>query len=348
VLGDYSGWTASETLRSSTAYDDTADGRGRFFQPQFGFKGVIELMGWDQGQGRTFGGKVMMVSYHGVYINLDRSLDRRQKIEKQLADYNLTEKYARLPAIDGAPLESSQGTITPSEAACFQSHYRALERAKAHGTCVHILEDDAILSQFVPSVIDRMQSSGNLDQFDIVFTETLVPLNPLILIQCMRQFEELSPAAEPRFTIFNISALYNSGTSSYVVGAHAIDRVLAAYYRGLEAGPDLPLDIFIRQEARASKLRLGCIFPFITTVPLMEDADSTLDVVRFNRSYKLLRYSFFVNCDLDIVKPLLEKIQEAKSKRPRDRRHDLLCAVLELAMLDLAPPTARKETDRGC
>jgi hypothetical protein len=39
ILGKLDEWTYS--------WPRTADGRGRFFQPQYGFKGVIELMGWD-------------------------------------------------------------------------------------------------------------------------------------------------------------------------------------------------------------------------------------------------------------------------------------------------------------
>jgi len=39
ILGKLGEWTYS--------WPRTADGRGRFFQPQYGFKGVIELMGWD-------------------------------------------------------------------------------------------------------------------------------------------------------------------------------------------------------------------------------------------------------------------------------------------------------------
>jgi hypothetical protein len=39
ILGKLDEWTFS--------WPRTADGRGRFFQPQYGFKGVIELMGWD-------------------------------------------------------------------------------------------------------------------------------------------------------------------------------------------------------------------------------------------------------------------------------------------------------------
>ena len=39
IIGKLDEWTYS--------WQRTADGRGRFFQPQSGFKGSIELMGWD-------------------------------------------------------------------------------------------------------------------------------------------------------------------------------------------------------------------------------------------------------------------------------------------------------------
>jgi hypothetical protein len=39
--------------------------------------------------------------YHGLYINLDRSPERRRNMEDQLAACGLSDIYARFPAVDG-------------------------------------------------------------------------------------------------------------------------------------------------------------------------------------------------------------------------------------------------------
>src|SRR5262245_22072988 len=201
--------------------------------------------------------------YRGIFINLDRETERRQRIEKQLATYNLKEHYVRFPAVDGASLEPKQGSISRGELACFKSHYLALEQGRMHGNAVHILEDDAILSQFVLPMISRMQLTGILDQFDILFTEMILSLNVWLLKQLKEQLDLSNPgrfssASTPNFATFDISRIYASGTTSYVVGANNIDRVLAVYRKGLETGPPSALDLFIREEARSGRLKLGC------------------------------------------------------------------------------------------
>jgi GR25 family glycosyltransferase involved in LPS biosynthesis len=43
--------------------------------------------------------------------------------------------------------------VEAGEIGVFLSHRHALEQAKAKGQCVHILEDDALLTPHLPSVI---------------------------------------------------------------------------------------------------------------------------------------------------------------------------------------------------
>src|SRR5262245_66013074 len=93
--------------------------------------------------------------FHGLYINLDRSTERRAAMERQLDRYGLAPFYARFPAIDGAALNAPRSTINTGETGCFHSHYRALLSARPRGTFVHIVEDDAVLSESVRPVIEQ-------------------------------------------------------------------------------------------------------------------------------------------------------------------------------------------------
>ena len=113
--------------------------------------------------------------YHGLYINLDRSTARRDAMEKQLDRLGLSPFYARFPAIDGASLNSPRSTIKPGENGCFQSHYRALLSARSRGKCVHMVEDDALLSSSMRPVIEEAISQNVFEQFDVLFTDIFVP-----------------------------------------------------------------------------------------------------------------------------------------------------------------------------
>ena len=85
------------------------------------------------------------------YINLDRSPDRRAKIEEQFDMYNIP-RPTRVPAVDGAAWVVSKGYtkphwvtpgMTPAEIGCTQSHINAVQLARRHGhQRALILEDD--------------------------------------------------------------------------------------------------------------------------------------------------------------------------------------------------------------
>ena len=91
--------------------------------------------------------------------------------------------------------------------------------------------------------------------------------------------------------------------SSYFVMPGSIDKVLAAFARGLAAGPTRPIDLFVREEAQAGRLRLGCIFPFITTPYHVDGAlpttipDREANTAISRAVLSLLSYSFFIDRD---------------------------------------------------
>lgn len=110
-----------------------------------------------------------------LYINLDRSSDRRKFMENQFKDFNIT-NYTRIPAVDGKKINYKNGDLgdfkfinnypenssTILELACTLSHIRAIKYAYENnlGT-VLILEDDADLSlmpywKYCPSAIEKM------------------------------------------------------------------------------------------------------------------------------------------------------------------------------------------------
>ena len=221
----------------------------------------------------------------GVFINLDRSPERRAAMEAQVRAYGLADRYRRLPAIDGAD----------GQYACFQSNIAALESAAA-GHAVHVLEDDVLLSGYVPQVVDFVASTDVLDRFDVVFTETLIGPDALELRELKKLFDRHK--TNETFEVRDITSTYQCGTTSYLVGAANRARVLSALRSGLGSG--LPCDLLLRREARAGRLRLGCVFPFVTSFNLefestRQGQDETARDSK--RAFDLLRHSFFVDCD---------------------------------------------------
>jgi GR25 family glycosyltransferase involved in LPS biosynthesis len=254
----------------------------------------------------------------GLFINLDRSPERRAAMEAQLRSYDLADRYRRFPAIDGAD----------GQRACFQSHIGALESAAARHA-VHVLEDDALLSGYLPQVVEFAVSTGVLDRFDIVFTETLIGPDVLELRELKTLFDR--HRADETFEVRDITSTYQCGMTSYLVGAANRMRVLSALQAGLGSG--LPCDLLMRREARAGRLRLGCVFPFVTSFHL--EFESTRkgqeDKARAStRAFDLLRYSFFVDCN----HALAEKTAATLRPVSTDPHQKLIADVLSFVASD--------------
>ena len=256
--------------------------------------------------------------YVGRFINLDRSPDRRASMEAQLQKFGLSDRYKRFSAIDGED----------GQKACFQSHVLLLKETECP---VHVLEDDAILSAYVLSVVDFLVSSGVLDNLDIVFTETIVGPDDVFELRDLKQLFDKHRADET-FIVRDITPTYRCGTSSYLVGSKNKDRVLAVFQRGLDRG-GLPFDLFIRQEARAGNLKLGCVFPFVTCIAI--EAPTAIvgrsnDSARLSKqAVDLLRYSFFVDRDLGRAASFMSPIKTAP-----DQHRDLIEAVVGFVVSD--------------
>jgi GR25 family glycosyltransferase involved in LPS biosynthesis len=267
--------------------------------------------------------------FHGLYINLDRSTERRAAIERQLDRHGLSPFYARFGAIDGAALNGARSTIGKGETGCFHSHYRALLSARARGKFVHIVEDDVLLSDHLRPVIEQAIATNLFDQFDLVFTDTFVAPHLGMLKFLKSSFDEL-PATRPlgleHLKVVDLANQNFSCLTSYVVSPKATDRLLALYQQEIALGPRAPVDLFVRGAVNAGQLRAAALFPFVTSFALDEVAKSTLD----ERSEKTerygvmvlaaLRYSFFVDRDLKLAQRYLDEATRAASSKPDDHR----------------------------
>jgi GR25 family glycosyltransferase involved in LPS biosynthesis len=297
--------------------------------------------------------------YAGYYINLDRSTDRRERIEGEIAKAGLSGRYRRFAATDGMALPSQPG-ITPGERGCFHSHMSVLEQALAVSKPLHILEDDAILSQFLAPTIRFIDGAGVLADFDIVFTETLVPPD-LKVIKWMKALYDQAVAASPpggfdpaQLKVIDLARHEFSMTSSYVVNPRRISTLARLCREEWENGPTLPYDLFLRREARKGRLRAACLMPFVTSIdigsgttiagrskPLRGNPGTGTNEPSRDRPnlsalvLAVVRYSFFVGRDLENhALPILADALDRTTNREPDAQRDLIAKALGFVISD--------------
>lgn len=99
-----------------------------------------------------------------LVISLERSLDRRKQVEKEIQKISLP--WSFLDAVDGSKLEQTpveykpkkvkklQGyELTPNEIGCYLSHKKAWQRCVEGGIPTLVLEDDFVLSADFQNVL---------------------------------------------------------------------------------------------------------------------------------------------------------------------------------------------------
>ena len=281
--------------------------------------------------------------YSGLYINLDRSPERRRNMEEQLAAYWLSEIYSRFPAVDGKTVAFPQSPLKPGEIGVFLSHRNALEQAKATGQCIHILEDDALLTPHLPSVIGDAIGAKLFDQYDFLFTDSVVNCHLGLMKNLRNEFDSIKfPPDGGVFRLrdlklMDLARVFFASFQSYVVGAKSADKVLALYDQEIANGLKTPVDIFIQQQVLKGQLRAACVFPFITSGRIEDVTASTIadSGERVGRPsvivMAVLRYLFFVGRDLDYAQRLLDAATTG-TRKPAGHLHALMMQATEFVM----------------
>jgi hypothetical protein len=235
-------------------------------------------------------------AYQGFFINLDRSADRHATMLRQLEALGLTERYRRYAATDGRGLAA--GAIQPAELGCFLSHAGVLDQA-APGRCLHVLEDDTLLSPLMAPCLDSLLERGCLDDFDLILTDTWVAREHIQLFTDLfdnwATMGVLSLVEASRIN-FRFATL-----ASYLISASAIGKLHDLYASELRAGPRLPVDLFIREMVRLGRLKAAIAVPFVTSVHLDSAETSTISVTpaAIRVPNLLMRQAFFVGRDFE-------------------------------------------------
>jgi hypothetical protein len=280
-------------------------------------------------------------SYRGLYINLDRSGARRERMEAQLSAFGLNDRYSRFAAIDGSALAAGRSRDKPGELGAFHSHVAALENAVSGGLPLHVLEDDALLSEHVKPVIEDAIAARLFDRFDILFTDTFISPHLGMLKALKAAFDNVMISDERPLRLHDLQVLDLARENfacmtSYAVGGSALERIVALCRAELANGPAKPIDLFLRDCVHAGRLRAGLLFPFVTSFDLAEVAASTIGAGTAASGpsvmvLAVLRYLFFVKRDLSYAKACLDAATQ-QNRRTTGPHHAMIAQALEFVL----------------
>lgn len=276
--------------------------------------------------------------YIGFYINLDRSTRRRAAMESQLAALGLSDAYSRFAAVDGQSMTGPAGRLSPGALGCFASHVGALRQAIGTGMPVHVLEDDALLSPELAPALKGIVAQGVLNEFDVVYTDVFVPVDSHSLMMYERERRQMVHVEAQTGTetyrgvrLVELRGRAWASLSSYLVADRAVQRVAELLDAELRAGPSRPVDLSVRKHVNAGTIRAACTLPFLTSLDLSLDLDSTVRSSagaeqRSRLASSLVRHAFYVRPDW----PLLERlIREYIPQPPVTPRSLVLTRMLD-------------------
>ncbi len=302
-----------------------------------------------------------MSLYAGYYINLDRSAERRAAMEAELARHGLASAYARFPADDGnARGVPNPRNLTDGEIGCFASHARLLKENLGQTKPLHVIEDDVIFAPSAARTMDWALGQGMLDRFDLLYTECSIPL----LNDAYKTWKKMYDAAVTRgpdgaiarvaFRAFDMRGAQLATTSSFLVRPESIARLHELFETELSRGPRWPADLFLRALCDEGLIRVGCLFPFVTSVHAAHalrsstaggqdieantprpEAPPTPDNLARLSTY-LARHSFFVGCDWAFLEDAARKLLPLPP--PQDRHAALLAHLLAYSLTDSYAP----------
>ena len=239
--------------------------------------------------------------------------------------------YERFPARTGRE-KPADCLLAPGEYGCFCSHHDLLASVQPDGRFVHVLEDDAIVARVFGPAVQSMLDRGMLEPFDIVFTETMIKMNLGHIRDVKSLFDRNFVPGKPlSLTLIGLGGDSFMGTTSYFVNPRSLGRVVDALKRGLDAGPLKPLDHYYCDEARAGRLKIGLVFPFLSSIRVQMPSTIRLDSA-IEMALLLLRNTFFIEADIQANRRALANIFRQTTPSQPDPRLDFISDFLRFTV----------------
>jgi hypothetical protein len=136
-----------------------------------------------------------------------------------------------------------------------------------------------------------------------------------------------------------LKGLLFGSASSYLVSKKSIGKLHDLLDKEIKSEPKQSIDLFIRRMCNEGVLKVGCMFPFVTSVRLDHIVETDID-----RSYHqmsalaahLARYSFFIGADLDKCREYLDKYLPIAAQT--DKHTEILKHLLAFSLTDAYRP----------
>lgn len=241
------------------------------------------------------------------YINLDSAVQRKIQLENNFAavrkpDWNLV----RFPAIDTVYVQNQNigGKAKPAEKGCFLSHRILIGQNLADDKTFFILEDDAVLGARSCALIDKVLGRNKTLDWDILFTD--VCITELVTMQELLKYRRDLAAKKVEVAFLDLSKIIFGGSTAYLVNGKSKRKVFDALEAAKEI--DLPYDLYLRQLAYRSNLKVFSLFPFVTSLSEFSDASQIRagNEVSVDMVWNLFRKMVWIERDLEECKAALE------------------------------------------
>ncbi|KDR25114.1 hypothetical protein [Caballeronia zhejiangensis] len=211
----------------------------------------------------------------GVYINLERSKERRHSIERQLHDLGCEDWIKRFAAVDGSTRGPFVGVVENSVWACRQSHTEAIADSD-DSSALLILEDDVEISRS----FSKIANPATLSEFiarhptcDILFLDCcsfyaqapfLLSLSEIQMKNRMRG----DASEEDRHALSGVSIIDARGIFAYCSACYVVTPKGKQTLRQLfseEPDPGIAVDILYRDWISSGRVMANLTVPFLAT-----------------------------------------------------------------------------------
>ena len=269
-----------------------------------------------------------MVSYiRGRYINLDKSIERREKLDKHLEELGLQEHYSRFGAIRGDKNQASKSALRPGELGLWLSWLNLLEEEinnEENYEYLHIIEDDVIMSEKLSTIIKS--ESKIKAKFDILMTDMYV--NTSIYLGIKDEYRSMAKSGR-----IGIKENFYSGcTASCMIRKDKLKKVYNVLLREYKNNSrSIPLDNALHLLRTKKELVISATVPFLTTIRREEIEESTIqgndeveDSVKKSRELCTLlrRHLSLIEANYDTVAEIFNCVRALETMHNRETKED--------------------------
>lgn len=277
-----------------------------------------------------------MTRVKGYYINLDRSIHRRERIQRHIDEQGLTDSYQRYEAVDGTKCDPEGRNLTSGELGLWETWISLLQKETySHDyEFLHVMEDDCIISKEFKDFCAQLPDS-HLGS-DLIMTEMYA--NPSAYRYLAEEHERLK--REKKIKIVNNN--YTGCISSALIHKSRIENVLRqlkAEYQNKNSV--LPLDNQLRKLDQQGRLKVSRVAPFITSIVIEDIKETTIQNLVNNTIADsqvfcaLLRRKLSTLDNRETTKALselfLELIASSKKMKREDIENELVKSIVNIA-----------------